>query len=78
MEQIAQKFNSWCVTIANQSTQIILGILIVVVLIIGLSLMLSKKARDNAKEWIPWVAVGVAVALSAVTIADSIGNSLKF
>lgn len=78
MEAIAQKFYNFCVNIANNSTLITLGILIVVVLIIGLSLMLSKKARDNAKEWIPWTLVGSAVAFSAIAIADAIGNTVKF
>lgn len=75
---IAQKFNDLCVNIANYSGPITLGILVVVTLIIGISLMVSKKARQNAIEWIPWVLVGTAVALSAVGIAEGIATVTKF
>lgn len=78
MEAIAQKFYDFCVQIANNSTLITLGILIIVVLIIGISFMVSKKARDNAKEWTPWVLIGAGISLAAVAIAESIGNSVKF
>lgn len=78
MEQIAQNFYNWCVSIANVSQWIVIGILIIVVLIIGISLMVSKKARDNAKEWIPWVLVGAAVALSPVLISEAVVNMTKF
>lgn len=78
MEVIAQNFKDLCTTVANNSTPITLGILIIVVLIIGISLMVSKKARQNAIEWIPWVLIGTGVALSAVGIAEAIGASAKF
>ncbi len=78
LDQIAQNFNSWCVTIANQSTPISFGILIIVTLIISLSLMVSSDARKNAIKWIPWVLVGMAGALSTVSIATAIGNSVQF
>ncbi|MGN0533259.1 MAG: hypothetical protein ACI4IK_02765 [Eubacterium sp.] len=78
MEAIAQKFHEICVNIANNSTGVTLGILIVVVLIIGLCLIISKKSRQNALEWVPWVLVGTAVALSAVAIADAIGSTAQF
>lgn len=78
MEVIAQNFNNWCVKIANQSTPITIGILIIVTLIIGISLMVSSDARKNAIKWIPWVLLGTGVALAAVTIATTIGDSVKF
>ena len=78
MEAISQNFYNFCVNIANNSTMITLGILVVVILIIGISLIISKKARQNALEWIPWVLVGTAVALSAVGLAETIGASAKF
>lgn len=78
LSTIAQRFHDLCVNIANNSGQITLGVLIVVTLIIGISLMVSKKARQNAIEWIPWVLVGAAVALSAVGIAEGIGSAAKF
>lgn len=78
MEVISQKFYSWCIGIADQSKMITLGILIIVTLVISISLMCSKEARENAKKWIPWVLIGAGGALSAVTIATAIGNSMKF
>lgn len=72
------KFKEWCVAIANESTPIVMGILVIIILIIGISLAVSKKARQNAIEWIPWVAVGAGVALGAVTIATAIGKSVAF
>lgn len=78
MEQIAQNFYNWCVRVADISQWIVIGILIIVVLIIGISLMVSKKARDNAKEWIPWVLLGAAVGLSPVLISEAVVNMTKF
>lgn len=78
MEAIAQKIYNFCVNIANYSTPITLGILIIVTLIIGISFIVSKKARQNALEWVPWVLIGTAVALGAVAIADAVGSAVQF
>lgn len=78
MEKIAQNFYNFCVDIANNSTPITLGIVVVVILIIGLSFIVSKKARQNAMEWVPWVLIGTAVALGAVAIADAVGSAVQF
>ncbi len=78
MAAIAKKFYDMCVGIADNSFWIVAGILVVVILIIGVSMIVSKKARDNAKEWIPWVLAGTAVAISPVVIAEAITKMAKF
>lgn len=78
MEAISQKFYDICANIANQATPITLGILIIVVLIIGISLMVSKDARQNAMKWIPSVLIGAGISLAAVGIADAIGSAVQF
>lgn len=78
MLAISKKFYDMCVGIADNSFWIVAGILIVVTLVIGISLLVSKKSRDNAKEWIPWVLVGTAVAISPVVIAEAITKMAKF
>lgn len=78
LEQIGQNFYNQCVKLANVSQWIVLGVLVVVVVAIGISLMASKKARENAKEWIPWVLLGAVFALSPVAIAEAVSNMAKF
>lgn len=78
MAQISKKFYDMCVGIADNSFWIVLGILVVVTLLIGLSMIVSKKARDNAKEWIPWAILGTAISISPVVIAEAITNMTKF
>lgn len=78
MEQIAQNFYDMCANIAEYSTLITMGVLIIVTLVIGLSLIVSKEARENAKKWIPWVLIGSVVALCPVLIAEAVANLAQF
>lgn len=78
MEAIAKKFYDYAVDIANNSTYIVIAVLIIAILIIGLSLALSEDARKSAKKWIPWAIVGTIVALSPVTIANAIVANAAF
>lgn len=78
MQQIAQNFYNACTSLADYSQLIVMGVLIVVILIIGLSLIISKDARENAKKWIPWVLIGTAVALFPVVIAEAVANMAQF
>ena len=78
MEQIAQNFYDACAKIADYGQLITMGVLIVVILVIGLSLIVNKEARENAKKWIPWVLIGTAGALSPVVIAVAVANMTQF
>ena len=55
-----------------------MGVLIVVILVIGLSLIVNKEARENAKKLIPWGLFGTAVSLCPVVIADAVANMTQF
>lgn len=75
---IAQKFQELCISIANNSVPITIGLIILIALLIGLRLMMGKKGKQDAVEWIPPALIGAIVALGAVSIGTAIGASLQF
>lgn len=78
LEQISLDFYDKCVQIANISHWIVLGVFIIVVLGGGLALLISDDVRKNAKKWIPWVILAVAIALCPVIIAEAIAGAVQF
>lgn len=78
MDAIAQKWYNWCVSIANSSNYIIIGILIIALVIVGIYCMLGEEARTKAKKAFIGMGIGVFIALGAVTIANAFASSVAF
>ncbi len=78
LSAIAQKFQELCISIANNSVPITIGLIVLIALLIGLRLMMGKKGKQDAVEWIPPALIGAIVALGAVSIGTAIGASLQF
>lgn len=62
-------------TFIDSNTTIIIAVVAIALFINGAALAWpNERSRERAKEALPWVAIGCAVAISAVSIAKSLGS----
>ena len=63
----------------NSAQPIIIAVCAVALLITGIMMMWpSERSKEKAKDALPWIVIGSAVAMGAVTIANSITSSMTF
>ena len=69
-----QEFANKITTLVNDARPVVIAIVAVALLIDGAMMIYpSERSKEAAKAALPFVAIGSAIALCAVAIADSIG-----
>ncbi len=74
-----QKFQDTIFAWINQAQPVILAVVAIALLLTGIMMIWpSERTKEKAKEAIPWIVIGSAVALGAVAIAKSITDAMTF
>lgn len=66
------------VSIIVDAKYIIYGAVVIALFVTGLGFVLGGSFREKAKENLPYILFGVAIAMSCVTIANSVYTSFSF
>lgn len=68
-----KSFADQIITFVNDARPIIIALVIFALLICGgMMIYPSERSKQAAKDMLPWVVIGSAIALGAVTIGKSI------
>lgn len=69
MENFALKIEAF----VNSVAPYVYALVALALLVIGIMMIWpSERSKEKAKEAVPWVVIGAAIAIGAVTIAKSI------
>lgn len=69
-------FQKTITTFVTNARPIVIAVIAVALLILGVMMIYpNERSKQAAKDAIPWVVIGAAVALGAVTLADAIGGA---
>lgn len=72
MDGFAEKINAF----VTSARPIVIAVVAVALLVTGVMMIYpSEQGKEKAKAALPWVVIGSAIALGAVTIAGTIGGS---
>lgn len=72
MEAFAQTIQNF----VTSARPIVIAVVAVAFLVVGIMMVYpNERSKEKAKEALPWVVIGAAIALGAVGLASTIGSS---
>lgn len=72
MDAFAQTIQNF----VTSARPIVIAVVAVAFLVVGIMMVYpNERSKEKAKEALPWVVIGAAIALGAVGLASTIGSS---
>lgn len=72
MDAFAQTIQNF----VTSARPIVIAVIAVAFLVVGIMMVYpNERSKEKAKEALPWVVIGAAIALGAVGLASTIGQS---
>ena len=69
------KFADTLIEVCTQVQPIVTALCCVALLVVGILLIYpNQKAKEKGKDYLPWIVIGAAIALSAVSLGKWIGS----